>query len=160
VSEPVLVIAVGNPSRGDDALGFLLADRLEAWLAQEGLAGIEVLCDIQLNIEHALDLEGRRRVLFVDADVGGDLPVSCRPVLPRRDASYSSHSVSPQAVVQICRDLRLPEPPVVELLAVRGTAFELGAGLSPAAARNLAEAWTFLQGWCREAAGVCAVSPP
>ena len=30
VRAPVLVLAVGNPSRGDDAIGPLLAERLEA----------------------------------------------------------------------------------------------------------------------------------
>jgi hypothetical protein len=30
-----LVIAVGNPSRGDDAAGPLLAERLSAWLSDQ-----------------------------------------------------------------------------------------------------------------------------
>jgi hydrogenase maturation protease len=153
---PVLVFGVGNPSRGDDALGPALAERLEHWLQAEGIAGIEVLSDLQLNIEHALDLEGRRQVLIVDAAVGGNAPFTCEKVRPERDVSYSSHAVSPQAVVQIYRDLRLPNPPETDLLAVRGTSFELGDGLSLEAERNLEAAWVFLQSWCRSAAGVCA----
>lgn len=151
---------MGNPSRGDDALGPLLAERLEAWLADRGPGDIEVLTDIQLNIEHALDLEGRRRVVIVDASAAGDLPFSCVPVLAARDGSYSTHSVSPQAVLQVYGELGLPRPPVVELLAVRGFAFELGEGLSTGAARNLEAAWTFLQGWCRAAQGASAASSP
>ncbi len=60
---PVLVLAWGNPSRGDDAIGPAFAQAVEAWC----LPGVEVLTDFQLQIEHSLDLSGRRCVLFVDA---------------------------------------------------------------------------------------------
>jgi Ni,Fe-hydrogenase maturation factor len=36
---PVVVFIVGNPSRGDDAIGTELLGRLAVWLDQEGLAG-------------------------------------------------------------------------------------------------------------------------
>ena len=149
-------MAVGNPSRGDDALGPLLGARLEAWLPDSGMRGIEVLIDMQLNVEHALDLEGRRRVLVVDAAAAGPSPFACARLRPAHDASYSSHSVSPGALLQVYADLALPEPPETELLAVRGADFELGEPLSAAAERHLEAAWAFLQLWCVEAAGVCA----
>jgi hydrogenase maturation protease len=151
---PVLVLAVGNPSRGDDALGPLLAERLERWLARERIAGVEVLSDMQLNVETALDLIGRRRVLVVDASASGDTPFACLPVGPAHDHSYSTHSVSPQAILQVYLDLGLREPPRTELLAVRGASFELGEALSPAGRRHLETAWLFLRDWCSEAAGV------
>lgn len=151
---PVLVLAVGNPSRGDDALGPRLAERLEEWLVQEGIGGVEVLSDMQLNIETALDLQDRSRVLVIDASASGDLPYACTPVRASHDASYSTHSVSPQAILQVYLDLGLPEPPRTELLAVRGASFELGEALSPAGRRHLELTWVFLQDWCREAAGV------
>ena len=62
---PLLVFGWGNLSRGDDALGPLCVERLRATVAQA--ANIEYLDDYQLQIEHALDLVGRQRVLFVDA---------------------------------------------------------------------------------------------
>lgn len=64
---PILIIGIGNPSRGDDALGPLAIERLEAL----DLAGVELLTDFQLQVEYALDLAGRRRVIFVDASVSG-----------------------------------------------------------------------------------------
>ena len=67
---PVLVLAVGNPSRGDDALGPELAARLEA----AALPGVEVITEFQLQVENALDLEGRERVIFVDAGTGTPAP--------------------------------------------------------------------------------------
>ncbi len=60
----VVVFAVGNPSRGDDALGPLLM----AWLEQQARPGVQLVGDFQLQIEHALDLEGHPLALFIDAD--------------------------------------------------------------------------------------------
>ena len=72
MSPSVLIVGIGNPSLGDDALGPLLIERLETLLAQEDPAAalnIELLSDFQLQIEHALDLLNRSLVLFVDAHV-------------------------------------------------------------------------------------------
>ncbi|MDP3326412.1 MAG: Ni/Fe hydrogenase, partial [Hydrogenophaga sp.] len=66
---PLLVFGWGNPSRGDDALGPLLVEQL-AGLAQMSSGRLECLTDFQLQVEHALDLRGRERVLFVDAAIG------------------------------------------------------------------------------------------
>jgi hydrogenase maturation protease len=155
VTAPVLVLAIGNPSRGDDALGPTLAQRLEDWLGREGIGGVEVITDLQLNVEHALDLEGRERVLVIDASTATDgPPCVCAPVHPQHDASYSTHSVSPQAILQVAHDVGLASLPPTELLAVRGASFELGEALSPAGRRHLEVAWMVLQDWCRKAAGV------
>ena len=64
--KPVLLFGYGNLSRGDDALGPLLLEYAESHC---DLDAIEILSDFQLQIEHALDLENRRLVLFVDASV-------------------------------------------------------------------------------------------
>ena len=130
---PVLVLAIGNPSRGDDALGPLAAQELAAL----ALPGVEVLTDFQLQVEHALDLLGRRRVVFVDAAAAGDSPFELRPLLPSADASHSSHSLSPAAVLDAYRRLTGTEPPPSRLLAIRGHDFELGAPPSGAASANL-----------------------
>ena len=51
----VLLLAVGNPSRGDDALGPLLLDRLEADLTDAIAARrVELLADFQLQIDSKL----------------------------------------------------------------------------------------------------------
>ncbi|HOL37057.1 MAG TPA: hypothetical protein PLT38_04440, partial [Rubrivivax sp.] len=63
---PLLVFAVGNPSRGDDALGPTLAHalRVEEEFADAAHAHAELLEVVQLQIEDALALEGRSAVLF------------------------------------------------------------------------------------------------
>jgi len=50
-----------------------------------------------------------------------------------------------EAVLQVCREVSGQEPPPAYILSVRGERFELGEPLSTAAARNLDEAWAFLQ---------------
>lgn len=143
MTAPILVFGWGNPSRGDDALGPLFVERVETMR----LPGVECLTDFQLQIEHALDLAGRQRILFVDASV--DVPAPCRAsrLFPARDASFSTHAMNPEAVMQVYVDLHDAEPPPCELLAIRGESFELGAGLSPAAAAHLEAALDWLDSW-------------
>ncbi len=92
---PVLLLAVGNPSRGDDALGPRLAELAEA----ANLPGVEVIVDFQLQVEHALDLVGRERVIFVDAGAGTEPPFVFRRVQPAAEFLHTSHALSPEAVL-------------------------------------------------------------
>ena len=138
--DPVLVIAVGNPSRGDDALGPRLAERLEA----AALPGVEVLCGFQLQVEHALDLEGRVRVVFVDAGAGTPAPYGLRRVVADEAWRHTSHSLSPEAVLATWARLRVDPPPPCWVLCVRGERFGLGESLSVAAQGYLEAAWPVL----------------
>jgi hydrogenase maturation protease len=138
---PVVVFAIGNPSRGDDAIGPELAARLEA----EGLANVEVIADFQLQIEHALDLEGRRLAVFVDAAVNVAPPYEVSAVQACRDPSHTSHALSPAAVLETFERCTGRAAPPAWILAVRGEHFELGEGLSVAASANLGPAWEWLQ---------------
>ena len=131
------------PSRGDDALGPLLLERIEA----PALSGVEALTDFQLQVEHATDLVGRRMVLFVDADVSAPAPYSFSRLAPRRDASYTSHEMSPAAVLEVYREL-YGEPPPAYLLGIRGERFELGEPLSATAAAHLAAAHELVRALC------------
>jgi hydrogenase maturation protein HypF len=140
---PILVLAVGNPSRGDDALGTTLLDRAEALLQAEIDRGeVEFLTDFQLQVEHALDLQGRRLVIFADASVTAD-GVAYEPLQAERDQSFSSHALSPAAVLDTYRQL-FGEPPPAYTLAIRGAAFELFEDLSDLARQNLDRAVAFL----------------
>ncbi|MBS1200726.1 MAG: hydrogenase maturation protease [Proteobacteria bacterium] len=138
---PVVVIAVGNPSRGDDAIGPELAERLE----REALPGVDVIVDYQLQIEHSLELEGRTLAVFVDASVSAPPPCSVDVVRPERDASHSTHSLSPAALLEIYVRCTGRQPPPARVLAVRGERFELGEPLSPAARVHLEAAWAQLR---------------
>ena len=141
---PLLVFGWGNRSRGDDALGPLCVERLRALSAGSG--GVEFLDDYQLMVEHVLDLHGRRRVLFVDASLGCAPPFETLALRAAADGSISSHSLSPQALLQVYRELHDEAPPPCTLLAIRGLRFELGEPLSAAAALHLEQGFAFCRG--------------
>lgn len=140
----LLVLAVGNPSRGDDALGPLFLERLAEWQEQIDEADdIELLTDFQLQIEHAVDLEGRALALFVDASVSCPSPYHFTHLQPTRDTSYTSHALSPAAVLHVYEQINRAPPPPAFQLAIRGERFKLGEPLSSAAEANLATALEF-----------------
>ncbi|POZ60135.1 hydrogenase maturation protease [Chromobacterium alticapitis] len=149
----VLVLGFGNPGRGDDAIGPLLIERLQGWLLEQNMAEVEALTDMQLNIEHALDLAGRRRVLFIDAALNGAEPFACAAVTAADDASYTTHAVSPAALLAICERVAGKPAPRAELLAIPGERFGLGEALSAGAAERTERAWVWLLAWCRAAVG-------
>jgi hydrogenase maturation protease len=138
---PVLVLAVGNPSRGDDALGPELAARIEA--AQ--LPGVEVISEFQLQVENALDLDGREFVIFVDAGMGTPAPFEWRPVQAAPDFLHTSHAISPEAVLATYVRVKNAQPPPACVLCIRGESFELGESLTPAAAANLDACWDWFR---------------
>ena len=148
----VVVLASGNRSRGDDAVGPLLLERLAAWLDAEGRsAEFELFDDYQLQIEHALDLEGRRLALFIDAGWHTPAPLAFYAIAPARAAAASStHALSPQAVLDVYRQIALADPPPAFVLCVSGEQFELGAGLSAAAMTHAEAAWHKLQLLCAQ----------
>ena len=140
----LLILAVGNPSRGDDALGPLFLERLAALRGQRGNEDeIELLTDFQLQIEHAVDLENRALALFVDASVSCPPPFQFTRLQPARDTSYTSHALSPAAVLYIYQQINGVSPPPAFQLAIRGERFELGDPLSAAAETHLAAALAF-----------------
>jgi hydrogenase maturation protease len=132
-NKPILLLAYGNPSRGDDALAPLLLEQF----ANNCPDAVELLTDFQLQIEHALDLKHRQLVLFVDASVANVQPVELRQLQPLCDNSYTTHAMNPACVMQVYQDIEKTEPPPCFLLTMQAIEFELGSGLSDTAAHSL-----------------------
>ncbi|OHC67367.1 MAG: Ni/Fe hydrogenase [Rhodocyclales bacterium GWA2_65_20] len=143
MTAPVLIFGWGNPSRGDDALGPLLIDRIAALK----LPGVECLTDFQLQVEHALDLENRRRILFIDASIDTPAPFSVSVLEAARDASFTTHAMTPEAVMQVYVELHDEAPPPCTLLAIRGERFELGEAISATAASHLDASLAWVKTW-------------
>jgi hydrogenase maturation protease len=141
---PVLVLAVGNPSRGDDAIGPELAARLEA----AALPGVEVITEFQLQVENALDLVGRERVIFVDAGTGTQAPFELRRVTAATDFLHTSHALSPAAVLAVFQRLNAAAVPESWLLCIRGEVFDLGEQLTSSAVGHIEAAWPALLRLC------------
>ena len=142
---PLLVFGWGNLSRGDDALGPLFIKRLCAVMG--GDVEIEFLDDYQLQLEHALDLVGREHVLFVDASLNCSMPFEASALSAAQDASFTTHTMSPQSLMHVYRTLQGEDPPPCTLLAIRGERFDLGQPPSPAALEHLAAALQWAHDW-------------
>ena len=155
MTAPTLIFGWGNPSRGDDALGPLFLERLAVLSAEHPEWGeIECLTDFQLQVEHALDLRSRARVLFVDASVNTPAPFTFSKLQPARDASFTTHAMTPEAVLQVYQDIEGQLPPPSWLLSIRAYQFELGDALSSAAQENLAAALA----WAEKSFLVCGAA--
>ncbi len=141
----VVVLGCGNPGRGDDALGPLLMARVGEWIERHPNRPVTAVEDFQLQVEHTLDLQGRNLCLFVDATASGQAPVALHRVQPAVDFSFSSHALSPPALLQAFVTLDRGTPPAAFSLGVRGYSFGLGHSLSEQAAHSLEEAWLLLE---------------
>jgi hydrogenase maturation protease len=143
MTAPLLVFAIGNESRGDDALGPLLLRRLQA----DCSAQVELIEDYQLQVEHVTDLLGRSAVLFIDADMSCAAPFQFSEISAAHDHSYTSHAMTPSALLHAYRQVYGTDAPESFLLRIRGYGFELGEALSAEAAANLEQAAIRVQAW-------------
>ena len=141
--KPILILAYGNLSRGDDALAPLLLEHLQS-LPETLLEKVECLTDFQLQIEHALDLQNRDLVLFADASVSNKQPIEFKQLNPAYDNSYTTHAMNPAAVMQVFQDTLKIAPPPCFLLTLQGVEFELGAELSSTAKQSLKQSIEFI----------------
>ena len=147
MTAPILIFAIGNESRGDDALAPLLLRALED-LASER---IELIEDYQLQVEHVTDLLDRSAVLFIDADISCAEPFHFSEIAAAHDNSYTSHAMTPFALLHTYRQVYGTDAPPAFLLRIRGYDFELGNPLSDRAAANLEVAAKLARELCVEA---------
>jgi len=142
---PVLIFTYGNPSRGDDALGPVMYDMLEKYKLETGkFDHVDLLTDFQLQIEHAIDLEDRQFVLFVDAGVSCSEPFEYTQLQADRDDSFTTHAMSPAAVLAVYKQINHCDPPPAWLLTIRAYEFGLGKPMSARAKANLQEAFQYI----------------
>jgi hydrogenase maturation protease len=141
---PLLVFAIGNESRGDDALAPLLVRQLQT---ETIAAQVELIEDFQLQVEHVIDLHGRKAVLFVDADMSCEAPFHFSEITAVQDNSYTSHAMTPFALLHTYQQVYETDAPSSFLLRIRGYGFELGDNLSNEASANLARATARVREW-------------
>lgn len=121
-----LLIGLGNPDRGDDGVGVLVARDFPAESMDVCLARGEATELLAL-------LQGREAVYLVDCVCTGAPPGTLHRFegeLPRT-GNASTHGMGLAEAVELARVLDcLPGRLVV--LGIEGSAFELGSGVSPA----------------------------
>jgi len=133
-----LVIGIGNPLRGDDGIGALLADQVGGRSVQ------------QLTPELAAELAELEAVLFIDAWLApaGATP-QLTPISPAAGAANGaadSHRLEPAQLLAISQVL-YGHAPAVHLLRVPAYAFEHGTTLSAGLQAALPAAQALLHQW-------------
>lgn len=144
MAAPFLIFAVGNESRGDDALGPLLLRQLESWLTETAnTAQFELLEEFQLQVEHAMDMKDRQLVLFIDASINTRAPFAFYRAQTSDTPVLYSHALAPEALLKVYTQFYQETPPAVFILGICGESFELGEALSVQAKVRLEAALDF-----------------
>jgi hydrogenase maturation protease len=131
----VRVIGIGNPLRGDDAIGLLVARRVRE------LAGPEVdVIELEGEPSRLIDgWQGVRLAVVVDAVRSGATEGSVirfdatADPLPLSLSVTSTHALGLGDAIEIARSLDLL-PTRLIVYAIEGTRFQAGAEVSPAVA--------------------------
>lgn len=141
MTRPALLIGLGNPDRGDDAVGLQVARRLAA----RGLPGVAVAeadGDLLALLDRWADAA---RVVVVDAAEPAGQPGRVHrldPIagpLPRELRLGSTHGFGLAEAVELARTLgRLPAR--LTIFAIEAACFEHGAALSAPVAASVAAA--------------------
>ncbi|MBS1792853.1 MAG: hydrogenase maturation protease [Acidobacteria bacterium] len=132
----ILLIGIGNSGRRDDGLGWAFLERLEKMRPEN----VTVEYRYQLQIEDAELISHYARVLFVDADTAvHENGFAITSVEPLSAPSYTSHRLTPEAVLALAQKL-YRSAPECRLLGITGRSFELAIGLTPEAEENLRKA--------------------
>ena len=125
-----LVVGYGNPLRGDDGVGWVIAGLLAT---DPRFAGTDVLQRYQLTPELALDVSRADLVVLVDARSGAPAgSVAIERVDPASaNGTTWSHHLGPASLVALAGEL-YGHAPEVHVVSVGVTSFEVGDGLAPA----------------------------
>lgn len=136
-----VLIAIGNNGRQDDGLGWAFGEALE-WSRN-------FECDVhyryQLQVEDAELISGANQVIFVDA-FKGVLPdgFQWKKVVPSANFEFTTHALSPEAILYLCEKL-YEKTPEAHCLLIGGEQWNLHLGLTVSAADNLTKALDFFQ---------------
>jgi hydrogenase maturation protease len=132
-----LVVGIGNAWRGDDAAGPVVAERVRQLAPRIEVAMLDGDASALLELWH-----GHEEVALVDAACSGARPGALRelgprdPALPATSLRSSTHAFGVAEAVALAAALgRLPAR--LEIFAVEGERYALGAPLSPAVARTV-----------------------
>lgn len=123
---PVLILAVGNDLRGDDAAGWQVAETVAGWHH----SGVAVICTRQLVPELADAVARAATVVLIDAQVSGSDTPSLSSTYPEPGACSLTHATSLSELLALARDLYGHAPPAWTL-GIPSMSFEFGTVPSP-----------------------------
>ncbi|OOZ74327.1 hypothetical protein BOW49_04260 [Solemya velum gill symbiont] len=141
---PILLLGYGNLARGDDALGPMLLENIRPWIRQQELP-VDLLHEHQLQAELIMDLRERDLVIFIDASAGINSAIDFIRVEPEENSSFTTHAVTPGALLKTFIDMYAEPPPLTYFMSIRGYDFSIREALTQQATDNLALAVEFLK---------------
>jgi hydrogenase maturation protease len=130
----ILIIGYGNTLRGDDGVGYLVAETVAEWRFPQ----VRSIAVHQLLPELAADITDVKIVVFVDAVVAIDSPapnITIAPLVAGEDAIFSTHLITPQLLLGMTQKL-YGATPVAYLLTIPAIDFTLSTTLSSIACRG------------------------
>jgi hydrogenase maturation protease len=148
----MLVLGVGNPLRGDDALGWHAARQLARQYGAEAEArflednrwasadqSVEIMTCQQMTMDLVEPVHEAEQVIFIDASVKGE-PGSlvCEAVAPEAPQNLISHQFDAPTLLAAVKALYGVCPQAV-VLSVTASTFDYTEELSPAVAARLPE---------------------
>ena len=138
----ILLIGIGNPLRGDDAAGALLAEQMAQLFVGRGWH-VRLQIVQQLTPELALDIAAADIDVVIFTDVAAAQPPGDAIHISRLNAGAASasfsHHVAPSTLLVYAGAL-FGRYPTAWLVTVPGEVFDIGALISPLTMRCLQQA--------------------
>jgi hydrogenase maturation protease len=128
----VRIIGIGNPSRGDDAVGLAAAERLRALLPDE--VAVHQHARDGASLIHLW--EPNDTVVVIDAVISGVLPGTIHQrdllsaPLPPDIGAITTHTLGLREGVELARALDVL-PASLQFIGIEAEDFSMGHGLSP-----------------------------
>ena len=146
----ILIIGYGNPLRGDDGVGPMVAEELARRFrdphSPDLNANVQVVACHQLNPELAEPIAETRAVIFIDASVDlkpGEVRVST--VAPDRFSPGAfAHSMKPSALLATASELFGQAPPATAV-GIGASSFDVGTHLTPQVQNAISVALTAVE---------------
>ncbi|RYP83040.1 hydrogenase maturation protease [Nocardioides guangzhouensis] len=140
----MLLVGIGNPDRGDDGVGPVVADRVAAL----DLPGVEAVTEAAplAVVERLQRTDGCAALVVVDATRPGPEPgrvrvltVGTEPLAGLGPAPASSHGLGLSEALELARALGVL-PPRVTVVGIEAGSVAVGAGLSDAVRASVDDA--------------------
>jgi len=127
-----LVIACGNPLRGDDGIGPAAAEIVNSWR----IPGVKVIAVHQLTPELIDEMRAAQRVLFVDAAINIEGAFHAGIIAPLKSRRQFGHHQTPANLLALMHDLESHSPAAWQV-SISPASFDHGDAISTKAQSNL-----------------------
>jgi len=140
----ILIYGYGNPGRQDDGLGILFSEAMEEWAKQNGIKGITCDSNYQLNAEDSQSMSENDIVIFADATKNKIRNIKYKEIKPGKIISFSTHSMSPESVLALCKELYNSKPRTY-LITIKGYRWAVNGEVTKKARENLDKALEYIK---------------